>query len=1335
MAFGGSGDNVEIKVTLDTKGAEVQAAKFQSSVKDAFGKIQTAAQSPITAVQNIGKEFLESSPSVAKFSTAIEGASASLVPLAAAAATATAGVALLAIGFNKLISIAAEGDRFGDVAEAFAENALQAGVAADVLERELGQALNNTVSRTNLLIAANKAFAAGIDPRVFDDLAAASKRYADSVGIDATQALDTFINAVRTGRTGILEQIGTIENGTLVLKKFTEEQFNVAQANRNVTDTAEQLSAKFASVYESFAIALNNSKALQLATELLGGALLKLAEILGTLGQGIIYVADLIAGEFQRRLDGINATIAFTSSIISDLASGSLPDFSKATDAGTAALKKVEAAAKDAGTVSIKLKKGLDDVAGSAKKVAKDVPSAADEIATLANKTTTSIEKAFGFKTQLETKIQNEVTAAFKAFKGDDGALVAALDKINRDILAKITDPEKAKEAAKILTDTIESEIKKADISVSLDADSDFSKRAGDAIEQGITSALSTAVSAANKAITDGLGREDVQGIGTSLGQGIGSAVGAAFGAPEVGGAIGSILGTIAGKLASQVGKDTAGTKARKAADAFFADVFDAQRLSVIINGQIKQIQDLQFTGNEDATFEGVAPQVQASFQAVGAAFEQLLGISEDYSGRIASVLLGNIGDSLVNLQALVQSTGKSFEDLGNAIFEAFFNGSLSIQEAQNALVKLNEVFQVGIPGQIGAIDQAVQNLQVSLANDKGSRIIFNSLRGIGAEALEVGKNLGQAAQSIAAGLGLGADKVTLFLQAMKLAGINSVQELVDASNAKLLALAANIKQVTAGEAPTNTEVTIPTTSITSGTNFSASSLNTGGGRSSGGGSRGISKAEQERKKAEAERLRRFQALQNETLKAVTASTAYKSILDQITAGTIDSNVAGNKLNELYSNQFKVLETLRNAQEAYDKALKNGTKGKDLTALAAALEKAQKAADGLKAPLANISKLDLKNVVGAIKDLNQLGIISQISGLKVEELQNTLTAGFLRGLISITEYNERLKATKDLLGAGIPGAVGAFEKAFANIANAGRAGGVFLIDAIRDVAAEFDEFFKQNSSSARKKQLQELRGNFDNARDAVQSAIASGAPTRVIQSLQETFDAAKKAFDDFQSSSNRASIGDLKTELQKTFDPGQVDIYFEALRQNGITSIEQLTGASNEQLTTIAATLDELGFNFKATNGDIKNLLDNTNKAVADAAGGKDPLITALDATKSLQENIAALASPMGTLQSGFEKVLQTLDLFKDKTFNTTVLLNVKTVYDGQAENLVTAIFGDGGVAAPQSPETPGPSPATPGKKLNDAQRKEFDALRRKKRRTSAEQARLEALQVIRSGA
>jgi len=273
---------------------------------------------------------------------------------------------------------------------------------------------------------------------------------------------------------------------------------------------------------------------------------------------------------------------------------------------------------------------------------------------------------------------------------------------------------------------------------------------------------------------------------------------------------VGDILGNVADKSIQAIfdafGSDSAANKARKSADAFFADAFEANRLAVIVNGKLQEVTDLVFKGDSpfggnvdfaDGTFskmfDSLEPSARAAFSGVGSAFEELLGISADVSGQLAAVFANNIGGSLNNLQLLVESTGKSFEELQGVVVEAFLDGKLSAAQAQAQLVGIQKVAEKGIPDGIGLVKEAFDNLKA--AGTEGGRALIDALQDIGFEAKELGdKTLEQVMQRLKNTAGVSSDEVERVFNALKSSGVDTLDKLTSATAQQLLPALAELE-------------------------------------------------------------------------------------------------------------------------------------------------------------------------------------------------------------------------------------------------------------------------------------------------------------------------------------------------------------------------------------------------------------------------------------------------------------------------------------------------------------------------------------------------------------
>lgn len=326
----------------------------------------------------------------------------------------------------------------------------------------------------------------------------------------------------------------------------------------------------------------------------------------------------------------------------------------------------------------------------------------------------------------------------------------------------------------------------------------------GQVYAQAIAQGLSTALSAlggnhlSNAQIGGSIGSVGGTIGGGVIGASIGGPIGALIGA-QIGNQLGSQLGSMIGGLFH--GTSDPGTKARKEADKFFADIFNADRLSVIVNGELRRINDLTFgsgsafgSGDAFSFLQSLPADVQAAFSGVGSAFETLLANGEDMAGQLGAVFANNIGGSLNNLQLLVQATGKSFEDLQKGVVDAFLDGKLSAGEAQNAINQLRIVMEKGIPGAVGAVTQAFDNMKA--AGKSGGRALVDALQDVGTEAKELGLHTLAEVQNYLASTGkYSAEEIQKVFDALKASGINSVDALSNATTEQLLPALASLDQ------------------------------------------------------------------------------------------------------------------------------------------------------------------------------------------------------------------------------------------------------------------------------------------------------------------------------------------------------------------------------------------------------------------------------------------------------------------------------------------------------------------------------------------------------------
>jgi hypothetical protein len=149
------------------------------------------------------------------------------VAFAAAGAAATAAAA-------GVVVLGQRGAVVGDVASAFASLSESAGVTADVMLGALQQGVRGTLSDFELMRLANKAMGAGLVATAddFEVLAAGARLLAKRTGGDTAQAFEVMTNAMASGRTAQLKQLGLFVDSKQAIEDYAAAtKRNVSQLN------------------------------------------------------------------------------------------------------------------------------------------------------------------------------------------------------------------------------------------------------------------------------------------------------------------------------------------------------------------------------------------------------------------------------------------------------------------------------------------------------------------------------------------------------------------------------------------------------------------------------------------------------------------------------------------------------------------------------------------------------------------------------------------------------------------------------------------------------------------------------------------------------------------------------------------------------------------------------------------------------------------------------------------------------------------------------------------------------------------------------------------------
>ena len=1173
MAFGGgSSQDLTIKVRIDESGT----ISVLNQVGDAVKRVEKAADETSGVFANLGAKLT------------------SINPVSIATAAAIAGITTALLSIPSAIQAAS---RIDDIVNSFNNAAEKAGTFGDVLEKQLKTAVDGTISKIDLLKNSNELLQAGLTPDQIVALTEATRSFADVLGTDTKGALDAVSDSLLRGNDHALKALGiTVDNELAVLKykeahkllgqqlsetqtveanriavidALKQKQAELGKATLNAGDALDRIGNIFVDVATDALLAVGQNKDLANALNDVATALTKIdfEPMIDALSRLISKAAEGVAAfaNFTDNLIGSIKVVNRWLDIVDSIPGAPINGLIGSKDAADAALFSIaieslgnkiqEAAVKadifgEAETRQAQATKTAADAANKLQKELKDKREA-EQKAIIAARTHASEMKAAADAAKKETEDLKKLHAAIQQVLNGDGVsplqqtlqvliskdlpdLEAQIESVGRAMIKLGTSPEEFKGA---LEEAIKSSGELIDPSSIKSEGSKLGEVFGDSLANAAGDALNSLFSG-GKINAKELGAK----LGSDLGAGIAESI--APGTGPIGAALGNALGRAIGGLFSS--KDGPGTAARKQADAYFADLFSANRLSVIINGQLVQLKDLVFGsgstfagGTFDAMFQSLPAAAQSAFAGVGAAFEELLGVSEDIGGQIAAVLANNLvggaedaANAINNLQLLVEATGKSFEEMGNAILKSFLDGKLSAEEAQSALVGLQATLEKGIPGAIGAIGQAFSNM--AAAGNRGGRALLDSISDVGVEARELGINdFPTLAAVMVNTFGISADAVAQFFEAAKAAGLKSVAELAAASQETLLAVATNVQALAEGKAPTATPVNIsPSTPASSG-----------GGSSkgfSGGGTNSVADKAISAAKDKQEAIKRQR---DEIQKLVLKSDEYDTILTSLNANLISNSQAQSLITGLYSRGEAAIKSLNAWQKQYNKEQATA-KGVTIDT-AKSFEQAQKAVELFGDEVGKTAKVneELLDFITKFRGQTDLLSIAAIAaGGSFKDLQKNALDAFLSGA---STFQEARAALEDA-GQGIAGKRGASGEAFNDILEFGTKGGRLAVNALRNIGAEAKEVDAQT---------------FEDLRNIL---LGSGISRQDAEKL------------------------------------------FVSLANEGISTLDQLATVSDETAVKILAGLQDIGLPFANTTDEIARI----NKELSEIPGSKQIDIT-----------------------------------------------------------------------------------------------------------------------------
>lgn len=734
------------------------------------------------------------------FKTQAEGAgegsgffATALSSLSSPIGVVTAGLAALGGGFYALNKIIGRGDAFNDAAGAFDELNKKAGTLAGDTLNSLRIASQGTISDLQLMQLANKALTAGLDPTVFDEVVQAARRYADATGTDAVEAISKFTTTITKGSEEQLKQLGIFRDGKIQLDAVTSSTLAQSQAQLGANDALEVVSASFSNLIDGLTSTFESSELVKASTNLLASILSGLSNIVLDLGKFLIQSLDKAFKAVTTSINNFKLGLLTISELSGQLAKGEMPSLEKA-------IQKISKLRID----PVLDAKNWKNINGEIKKtppILLDTAESLRKLKTESEKTAPTIKDLVDYLNRLPDEVRALDEAEQSGIISTE-QLSIGLDELIKDgtklggTFQQVTDAMSAGfERVKKPVDNLSNSIGGLDDSTGILQEilgTLQSESSGGGIG-GLFSDLLTGDASDKQKVSDlvsNLTSEGIKAFGATLGP-----AGAIIG-QIVGDAIGKIVGKAAGRAFDHIFGDSEATKERKKLDAYFDNLFNANRISVVVNGQLKRLKELTTASSSFGDpnkgffddFNKLSGAAKDAFRAVGIAFGELNGVAASVASSFGAVFATNIGASLNNLQLLVEASGVSFEELGSQIENAFLKGELSITQARLALIGLEKTAQKGIPDAVGAADTAFQNLLDAGLN--GGRASVDALRDIVYEAKELGiTNFAELRKFIRESGDFSGKEIKALFGALKDIGVSNFDQLTSASLSTIIAV------------------------------------------------------------------------------------------------------------------------------------------------------------------------------------------------------------------------------------------------------------------------------------------------------------------------------------------------------------------------------------------------------------------------------------------------------------------------------------------------------------------------------------------------------------------
>jgi TP901 family phage tail tape measure protein len=280
----------------------------------------------------------------------------------------------------------------------------------------------------------------------------------------------------------------------------------------------------------------------------------------------------------------------------------------------------------------------------------------------------------------------------------------------------------------------------------------------------------------------------------TKSNAGTGAAAGGAIGA-YFGGSTGQKIGSQIGELIGGMlkwGPQNAETQARHAFANFVEEGFEKLKTVAFFDKdkKLKLTKGDQFNFLEGSSdrfnlpgwgdeFNKLDPVIKKTFNGLGMALKETLGLTEEVGSQIAFLLSENLGANVDNARLFVAQLGLSLEDLSNSLIAAGETGAMTWLEVESGLQGLGEAFKPGLAA-VGDIAGAWQQL-----TDSGGRGIaaIKAVQNIAVETLEAGGKTLKDLEAKMLAAGIPAEQVSALMAALAQRQITTLEQLAEVSN------------------------------------------------------------------------------------------------------------------------------------------------------------------------------------------------------------------------------------------------------------------------------------------------------------------------------------------------------------------------------------------------------------------------------------------------------------------------------------------------------------------------------------------------------------------------